>query len=227
MNIFIAEDNLQDYLYLRRFIEKWARNREIKIKLFFRNKLYYQIPDVINLCDLAFIDIHMPIVNGIEFCQYLRRSNEKIDIIFLSKSYNYGIESYRIKALDYLLKPVKEKDIFKLLDIVLLKSREKCLIYKQGKILKKIKFENILYLNVDGHRCNIHCIDRSENAYLSLLKLKDILDNRFVQCYRSYMVNIDYIKTIEKEEIILYNNERIPLSRKYSSLLKDTMMKQI
>lgn len=225
MNIFIAEDDLQDYLYLRRLIEKWAKKRQIKIKIYFRNKLFYQIPDIINLCDLAFIDIHIPVVNGIEFAQYLRRFNEKIDIIFQSKSYSYGIESYRIGALDYLLKPVKEKDILRLLDTALLKNQGKCLIYKQNRVLKRIKFEDILYFNIDRHRCIIHCIDHNENIYFSLIKLKELLDNRFIQCYRSYIVNTDYIKTINKEEIILFNNEKIPLSRKYNSLLKEIFMR--
>lgn len=227
MNIFIAEDRLQDYLYLRRLIEKWSKSREVEIKIYFRNRLYYQIPDVIHLCEVAFIDIHMPEISGIEFCKYLRCFNERIEIIFQSMSYHYGVESYRINALDYLLKPLREKDIFKLLDMVLFKNQEKCLVYKQGKVLKKVKFENILYLSVEKHRCMIHCIDHNEEIYVSLLKLKELLDKRFMQCYRSYIVNIDYIKLIKKEEIILFNNEKIPLSRKYNTSIKETFMKQI
>lgn len=227
MNIFIAEDHLQDYLYLKSLIEKWSKDRAVEIQIFYQSQLYYQIPDVMNLCDIAFIDIYMEEIDGIAFCQYLRRFNEKIDIVLQSQSDVYGVESYRIKALDYLLKPLKEEDIFRLLDIVLLKNQEKCLLYKQGKVLKRIKFEDILYLHIDRHRCVIRCLDHSEMTYLSLLKLKELLDKRFVQCYRSYIVNSHYIKAVEKEEIVLFNHEKIPLSRKYSAVLKETILRQI
>lgn len=43
MNIFIAEDRLQDYLYLRRLIEKWSKSREVEIKIYFRNRLYVSV----------------------------------------------------------------------------------------------------------------------------------------------------------------------------------------
>lgn len=226
MNIFIAEDNLQDYLHLRRMIEKWGQNRKVQIQIYFRDQLYYQIPQFLYFCEVAFIDIHLPQINGLEFSQYLRKYNENIEIVLQSRSHDFALEGYRIHVLDYLLKPLQAADVDRILDMLLTKKTDQCLIYQRQNMLKKIKFENILYIKVERHNCIIHCLDKNECIYSSLLKLKTMLDQRFLQCYRSYVVNLDYIRIIHKEEIILFDNTVIPLSKKYYSIVKNAFLKQ-
>lgn len=225
MNVFIAEDNLQDYLYLRRIIEKWADLRHEPVTIYYQKELYYQLNRYISVCDVAFIDIHITPVDGISFCTYLRKYNQHIDIILQSHSYRYGIESYRLKVLDYLSKPVCREDIYRLLDEVNVKDLQ-CLVYKKQRIIKKIKFENILFIRVKKHCCYIHCIDHIESFYSSLEKIKPLLDRRFLQCYRSYIVNVDYIKIIEKDRVVLFNNRHLPLSSVYYETLKQSFTKQ-
>lgn len=225
MNIFIAEDNLQEYLYLRRIIEKWSGLRDEAVNIYYHNELYYQLPQHMYVCDIAFIDIHMPQVDGISFCTYLRKYNQNIEIVLQSHSFHYGIESYRLKALDYLSKPVQVKDIYRLLDSLIVKNHH-CLIYKKYNVIKKIKFENILYIQVKKHCCYIYCLDRVESYYCSLQKMKLLLDQRFIQCYRSYIVNMDYVKIIEVDRLILFNNSYIPLSSAYYEMLKLHFIKQ-
>lgn len=227
VNIFIAEDNLQDYLYLRRLIEKWSQSRKIQIQIYFCDQLYYQIPPFLHFCELAFIDIHLPQINGLEFCQYLRKYNENIEIVLQSRNRDFAFESYRIHILDYLLKPLQATDVNRILDMLLTKKNDHCLIYQRQNMLKKIKFENILFIKVEKHSCMIQCLNRSESIYSSLVKLKTMLDKRFLQCYRSYVVNLDYIKMIHKQEIILFDNTVIPLSKKYYATVKDAFLKQI
>lgn len=225
MNVFIAEDNLQDYLYLRRIVEKWADLRNEPVKIYYQKELYYQLNRYISVCDVAFIDIHISPVDGISFCTYLRKYNQHIEIVLQSHSYHYGIESYRLKALDYLSKPVGKEDIYRLLDVVNIKDHH-CLIYKKQRTINKIKFENILFIQVKKHCCYIHCINHIESFYSSLEKVKPLLDQRFLQCYRSYIVNIDYIKIIAKDKIVLINNMHIPLSSGYYETLKQRFTEQ-
>ena len=76
------------------------------------------------------------------------------------------------------------------------------------------------------HQSVIQCFDRQEVTYYSLLKLKELLDQRFVQCFRGYLVNIHFIQRVGKEQILLHNHQRLPLSRKYLPLIKEKMMQQ-
>ncbi|MBM6841828.1 response regulator transcription factor [[Clostridium] spiroforme] len=225
MNIFIAEDNLQDYLYLRRIIEKWSKWRNEPIHIYYHNELYYQLPRHIDRCDIAFVDIHMPVIDGISFCTYLRKYNQNIEIVFQSHSVHYGVESYRLKALGYLSKPVETKDIYRFLDSLCVKKHQ-CLIYKKQSMIRKIKFENILYIQVKKHSCYIHCFDHVESCYSSLQKIKTLLDQRFKQCYRSYIVNVDYISVIESDRLILFDNSIIPLSSAQYGPLKKCYVRQ-
>ena len=226
MNIFIAEDRLEDYLHLRKMIEKWANINQVQIHIYYRNKLFYQLPDFISHCQIAFLDIYMPVVNGFDFAAYLRKWNTEIEIVFQSHSSLYGAKSYRLNALDYLLKPLQEKQVFQILDFILEKQQKKSLVYRQRNHIKKIKFDEIIYIQIKDHRTWIHCVDHIEMTYDSILKLKDVLDCRFVQCYRGYLVNIDYIKKVDKDRILLKNQKTIPLSRNYSTQIKERMIEQ-
>lgn len=226
MNIFIAEDRLEDYLHLRRMIEKWASMKQVQVHIYYQNKLFYQLPDFISYCQLAFLDIYLPVVNGFDFAAYLRKWNTEIEIVFQSRSGLYGAKSYRLAALDYLLKPLQEKHVFQILDLVLEKKQKKSLIYRQRNYIKKIKFDEIIYIQIKDHRTWIHCVDHVEMSYDSILKLKDVLDCRFVQCYRGYLVNTDYIRRVDKDHILLNNQQILPLSRNYRTQIKERMIEQ-
>ncbi len=226
MNIFIGEDRIEDYLHLKKMIEKWAHMNQIPICFYHQSQLFYQLPDELHLCQIAFLDIDMAGVNGYDFATYIRKWNRDIEIVFQSQSSLYGALSYRVRALDYLLKPLQEKHVFAVLDCVLTKEQKQCLILKQRHQIKTIKFDEILYIYMKDHQSVIQCFDRQEVTYYSLLKLKELLDQRFVQCFRGYLVNIHFIQRVGKEQILLHNHQRLPLSRKYLPLIKEKMMQQ-
>ena len=93
-------------------------------------------------------------------------------------------------------------------------------------MIRKIKFENILYIQVKKHSCYIHCFDHVESCYSSLQKIKTLLDQRFKHCYRSYIVNVDYISVIESDRLILFDNSIIPLSSAQYGPLKKCYVRQ-
>ncbi|MGN1181697.1 MAG: LytR/AlgR family response regulator transcription factor, partial [Faecalibacillus sp.] len=160
------------------------------------------------------------------FAEYLRKHDQHIDIVFQSHCSSYGVKSYRIRTLDYLIKPVNEKDIFRLLDTVLLKQQERFIIYKYRRKIKKIRLSDIIYLKIDKHCCSLYCLDGIEKVTCSLKTMKQYLDHHFVQCYRSYIVNIDYIEKIEDERLFLFHQQIVPVSKTYLPLLNETLWKQ-
>lgn len=69
-------------------------------------------------CDIAVLDIEMPGINGLEAAEELRRENRKFNIIFLTAfdEFKYAKRAISVRALDYLLKPVMENEIFAVMD---------------------------------------------------------------------------------------------------------------
>lgn len=69
--------------------------------------------------DLYLLDVIMPCLNGIDLAGSIRGFDKAADIIFLTTSSEFAVESYRVKASNYLLKPLVEKDFFNALDDII------------------------------------------------------------------------------------------------------------
>jgi len=64
-----------------------------------------------NLCDIAFLDIEMWGMNGIELAQKLKEINSKVNIVFVTGYSKYALDSYTVKASDYVMKPVTKDSV--------------------------------------------------------------------------------------------------------------------
>lgn len=87
MNIFIGENNLKDYVFLKSIIEKWGIERQQEIYFHWYKQLYYQLPKSLKNCDLVFLELDMKHINGFEFAKILRKKDLSIPIVFSNKKY--------------------------------------------------------------------------------------------------------------------------------------------
>ena len=115
MNIFIGENNLKDYVFLKSIIEKWGIERQQEIYFHWYKQLYYQLPKCLKNCNLVFLELDMKHINGFEFAKILRKKDLSIPIVFQTKNTHYGIASYQVQAMHYLLKPLINKKYIKYL----------------------------------------------------------------------------------------------------------------
>lgn len=83
--------------------------------------------------------------------------------------------------------------------------------YKNESI--SLLYEDIIYLESMGHLVVIHVEGGDYYSYDRLEKMKESLPEQFVHCHKSYVVNMDYIRRIEKRKIILMNEKEIPISK--------------
>ena len=102
MNIFIGENNLKDYVFLKSIIEKWGIEKQQEIYFHWYKQLYYQLPKCLKNCDLVFLELDMKHINGFEFAKILRKKDLSIPIVFQTKNTHYGIASYQVQAMHYL-----------------------------------------------------------------------------------------------------------------------------
>ena len=168
--------------------------------------------------DLIILDILMPKISGIDTAAALRKTDSKTPIIFISTSEEFGVQSYRVLAFDYLLKPI-DKD--------LLKDCIKRLFSQQ----KKKQYITISYSGIEAKilLSNIQCLESnlrkviftlSENKQIEIVgKLTDfeefLLAHGFCRCHKSYLVNIEHIDSIEGDTFYLTGGKSIKISRSY------------
>lgn len=179
-----------------------------------------------NEVDLLFLDIQMPLMNGLEYL----KSNPNPPMTILTTAFpNYAIEGFDLNVLDYLLKPVsfnrfftaatKAKQQYGLRqnqDIVLTKEEEQsCFFIKCDGKYEKIFLEDILFVQAMQ---NYVIIQTTKRKYVSLLFLKNVEERlnsvNFIRVHKSYIVAIDKIEGVAQHEIQIQSH-KIPLSRNY------------
>ena len=183
---------------------------------------------------LMFLDIQMPGLNGLEFSRLV---DAQTRIVFTTAFEQYALDSYKVNALDYLLKPISYTDFmqavnkavnwFELQEKSKMGSQEQSsdsqeFIYvKSDYKLVQIPLNRILYIEGLKDYIKIH-IEGEPKAVLSLLSMKMMEErlpsDRFIRVHRSYIVQKSMIKIIDRGRIV-FDKEYIPISDSYKQEL--------
>ncbi len=178
-----------------------------------------------NPVQLLFLDIQMPGLTGLEFSQMV---NPQTRIIFTTAFSQYAVDSYKVNALDYLLKPISYADFLQAVNKAVQwfelqeKKEDADYIYvKSDYKLLQIPFEKILYIEGLKDYVKIHLEDEPK-PILTLLSMKameeKLPENRFIRVHRSYIVQKSKIKVIDRARIII-GKSYIPISESYKQEL--------
>lgn len=177
--------------------------------------------------DLIFMDIVMPMLNGIETCKEIRMFDQNVKIVFLTTSKEYAIESYRVKAFNYLLKPIDGNELYKVLDefLVEYEKNSKMITIKSLYATLRIKLMDIEYVESDNKHVLIYCIDnRVIKSTTPLYTIeKDLLkEYYFFKSHRSYIINLYYVDSFTNKDIKMHNDMIIPISRNLKKEFEET-----
>lgn len=172
--------------------------------------------------DIAFLDIFMDKMTGMEVAEEIRKTDNKIHIIFLTTSIDYAVDSYDVQATGYLVKPLQEDKFDKLLTKVFGYKPQPKLIVKQKKDLRYLYYDEIVYADSEGRNLHIHVNNRPS---VTILKKLDILeerldDHRFLRCHQSFLVNMDYITDVTDTMFILTTHEAVPIRQRDYAKMK-------
>lgn len=159
--------------------------------------------------DIAFLDISMDKLNGIETACRLRKINKKICIIFVTGYMDYVLEGYKAGALRYLVKDSLESSFDECMEAVLQKfhidTEEICLEFIEGKTYLKV--EEICLVESRGHKIIFLSADGQSVAGTMNRKLSDmenvLREYGFLRVHQSYLVNMRYIVKISSYRLEL------------------------
>lgn len=198
--------------------------------------------------DVVFLDIEMPVLNGIELARRIAGYDSQIQIVFVTAYEQYALKAFEVSAVHYLLKPLTQEKITEAVKRV---HRVKQMNKAKGDIGKPlitgdrteaadricvkdrdetiiIKIDDILYLKSEGGKT---VVVAKKGSYVSRTGLQNweskLKKFDFIRCHRSYIVNANYIKKMihvlgEYKELILdYCDVNIPISRQKVGVMKD------
>lgn len=182
--------------------------------------------------DLIILDIQMPDLNGIEFSRTLQFPPK---LIFTTAYEKYALESYKLNAIDYLLKPFNYEEFLtavqkakKLVDmeqaaLPSLDANNQFLFLKSEYKIRRINFDEIMYIEGLKDYVKVY-LDNDEKPILSLNSVKSLEEklpsDRFMGVHRSFIVNLQKIETIERSRIV-FGKVYIPISEQYKARFQE------
>lgn len=185
-----------------------------------------------NNIDLMFADISMPDLSGLDLVKSLQ---EKPLVVFTTAFSEYAVEGFRVDARDYLLKPFGYAEFLRSankikqhFDLVKPGKEEPAsemdhLYVKSGYKLVRMELKNIKYIESMHEYIRFHLANQKPVMTLASMKsIEEMLPSaKFIRVHRSFIVNTDWIKVIERNRIIFEDSVYIPVSDQYKSRFMD------
>lgn len=175
--------------------------------------------------DLLFLDINMPELSGMELVKSLSTA---IPVIFTTAYEQHAVESYRVDAVDYLLKPITYEDFFRAANkaqkIIAMRQDSDSwyntfmFVHSAGKIIR-IAFSEIDYIESSNEYVKFVLSNRTQVTSLSRLKNIEarLPGNHFLRVHRSFIVNLNHVTTIERNRIVFHGNTYIPIGEQFKA----------
>lgn len=179
--------------------------------------------------DLIFLDIQMPQLNGIQFMQLLQN---RAQVIITSAFEEYAIEGFEHNVVDYLLKPISFERFYRAVEKAwnqrnpavsippspeLYPATGGYIFIKVETKMVRIELDDIIYVEGLKNYLSIYTKTQRILTLQTMKQLEEVLPpNRFIRVHKSYMVALDKINTIERQEIHI-KDTIIPVGSTYAA----------
>lgn len=190
-----------------------------------------------NRCDVIFLDVNMPGVNGMQFAEALGKLKNPPCIVFVTAYGEYAADAFGVNAIDYLMKPVEtdrlKQAINKVSQFLAVNSKkssgERIPVEKNGKKIL-VNTDKIHYVMVKDDYSYLHTEDDRYLSTISLAQLESRLgESGFFRVHRRYLVNLEYVTEVESVPggtlllTIRGEEDQIPVSRRRVASLKKAL----
>lgn len=219
LKIAICDDDSRDLLQLASLLELYRNDRKAEIS-------YASFQNATDLLasmdsydyDVLLLDMLMPGVDGMQAAREIRNNNSQIEIVFLTFSPEFAVESYSVRAHYYLLKPVSEEKLFPILDRLMaeFKRPEDALRIKTQSSVFTIPYGKIEFVEVSGKKLYFYLTDGSIREIPgSLADFEQALLKRsgFMKVHRSYIVSLQWVQELYQKELVTISGRHVPVSR--------------
>lgn len=226
LNVCIVEDSKIDAQLMKCVLENYFedKNFSYSIKTYGTGLEFFADFEDGYICPTTlFIRIVLPNSNGLDICKKLRSKGFAGDIVFVTDKPEYAIDAFSVDARGYILKPYSPQHVFEVLDRVCSFSSLQTVPIKIGRQIIRVPIFGIMYVESSAHDCIFHC--RHDTVYTSRCKLDDVQNDinssKFIRCHKSYLVNMNYVQSVSKNEFVMSDGSAIPITKKDSKTVND------
>ncbi|MBO4990287.1 MAG: response regulator transcription factor [Clostridia bacterium] len=209
IKIAIVEDNAEDSLVTRKYIEGYCLSHKINATVDDYSTAFAYL-DSVQRYDALFLDIEMPHIDGMELAVEIRKHDSRVVIVFVTNMARYAVNGYRVDAIDYVLKPISGFDFFLTMDKVINSVErirgEKTYVVKSRDGVTTLSVSDIRYIESLNHHLVFHTALGEREAYGYLKAVESELGDGFFRASSCYLVNLAYVKAVNGCDITVGDN---------------------
>lgn len=224
-NVMIVEDEDNIALGLETIIKSFNKGIETTITGYAKEAL-----KAANLktYELFLLDIQLYDYSGFELAKEIRNIDKYklTPIVFITAIPTKELLAFKqIHCYDYIVKPFSEKEVIEVLSTVINYGikKEEYISFNLRDYIYRVKFDDIIYFEVIQRKVKVVTVkEQFELSHYTLNKLQDTLTNDFIRCHKGYIVNVNYISSVDKTNYCINLEEiddKIPIGRKYKDVL--------
>ncbi len=177
--------------------------------------------------DLLFMDIHLGDMDGVELIK--ENNKERIPTIFLSSLEDRIADGYDVDAVNFLLKRNYKERLQTVVERFLKENYQKGHILLEDRdTMVRLAFSEIYYVEADNRMTVVHtaaaCYQEKQSISHFVAKLPE---NLFVEVYHSLYINLDHIRSVMADTVLLDNEKELPVSRRKRKQLLSAVMRRM
>ena len=227
LKIAICDDEIKEISSISSLISNYISEHDIPITY----KCYTSSVELASKAayekyDRYLLDVIMPVLSGMSLAKEIRSFDKASDIIFLTSSPEFAVESYTVKAANYLLKPITKDNLFHALnDILEIKKADspKYIVVKNTSGVHKLLLSNIVCVEAFNRKVIYHLNNNSQlecSERFTSICGKLMENHEFMLAHRSFAVNMNFVRSIGSTDMQLQNGKIIPLAQRRVSEIK-------
>jgi len=217
MNVAVCEDNASDAAEICDYLSAHFNNNgyigDIRV---FENGEALLAAFAPGAFDVIFLDIFMNGISGMETAKKLRVTDRNFALVFITNSRQHSMEAFALRACAYVPKPIEPESM----EIAFMQCQD---VFRQNaRFIEvtvdrqnvKIPLINIFYIEVYDKDALFHTTIGVLKTRVSLETIEPKLGGMFLRCHRSYIVNMNHMAKIGKQDILLKNGDSVPMRQR-------------
>lgn len=222
LRLGICDDETQDLAQILEMVKQYDEDSQLQITTFLHARDLLHTATTSGF-DIAILDIEMEPPTGFDIAKELVSMPNPPIVIFATKSNAYALKGYGV-AIRYLQKPITQGDFFEAMDAAIADATAHRLTFQIDTSLVSVHLRDIQYIETFGHYAIVHT---AEEAYRFRSTLKDVMSRLpkgyFTSPHKSYVVNLEHIRSATASEITLDCGAVVPIGRKRMQEFNDTL----
>lgn len=216
IRIAIVEDEHEPMEALVDILKKYQEGEGVELSIKkFKNAVNFLEQYDANY-DMIFLDIKMPLMNGMDVAKKVRETDSYVLIVFTTNMQQYALAGYSVNAYDFLIKPVGYYAIETLMKKANKYIASHCtdfVIVRSGREWKKIPINSIYYIDVWRHKLTYHTQNGDIDCWCTLTEAeKQLPAAQFAYSNSGVLVNLEFVDAVDGEEVVI-NDMRLKMSR--------------